>query len=197
MLFRRKKIYKDISELVEDCQHGHGHAQRVFYEHYKAKMMRVCQRYSRTTLEAEDIFQDAFVKIFREIKSLENPKAVDSWVKMIVVRTAVSHYRAERNEYEHVTLGEDHFYLESHDYERILASIDLDMLLGIISGLPAGYRTVLNLFLIDGYSHEEIGQILSISPGTSKSQLYKGRNLLIKRLEEQKIISHESFGRRY
>jgi RNA polymerase sigma factor (sigma-70 family) len=197
MLFRKKKTYEDLSELVAACQQGDARAQQVFYERYKGKMMRVCQRYTRTTSEAEDIFQEAFIKIFREIKNLENPNAADSWVKVVTVRTAVSHYRSERNERAQVAIGQDHLELETQDYERILASIDLNVLLGIITGLPGGYRTVINLFLIDGYSHEEIAQMLSITPGTSKSQLYKGRNLLIKRLEDQKIINHETFGGRY
>lgn len=197
MLFRRKKTYDDISELVVACKQGDAHAQHIFYERYKKKMMRICQRYTRTTSEAEDIFQDAFVKIFQKITSLENHMSVDNWVKVIVIRTAVSHYRSEINECP-VPIEQELLYMESSsDYENILARIDMDVLLGIIGGLPVGYRTVINLYLIDGYSHEEIGQLLSITPGTSKSQLYKGRNLLIKRLEEQRIINHEEFGGRY
>ncbi|MGG7666814.1 RNA polymerase sigma factor [Dyadobacter sp. BHUBP1] len=197
MLFRKKKRYQSIEELVIGCQKSEASAQSMLYEMYKKRMMSICQRYARTSMEGDEIFQDAFVKVFKNIGELRNISAVDGWIKMIVVRTAIDYYkRTTKQQLLLAPVESIEVSLESEDYKRILSDIDMQKLLEIIRGLPNGYRTVINLHHIDGYTHEEIGEMLSISPGTSKSQTVRGRNLLLRKLEEQGIIEHDRLGRK-
>lgn len=137
------------------------------------------------------------MKVFKSIHEVRNVEAIDSWIKMIVVRTAINYYhRTTQQQLLQSSIEPLELSLESGDYKRILSDIDLGALMKVISSLPTGYRTVINLHLIDGYTHEEIGEMLSISPGTSKSQTLRGRNLLLKKLEEQGIIEHVRTGRK-
>jgi len=192
MIFSRKKKYNSLEELVLACQRSDPRAQHDLYERYKGRMLAVCLRYARTEAEAEDIFQDAFIKVFKNIAEIKDVHATDAWVKAIVIRTAINYYqRTTKNESLKISFEDTEQSLESQDYERIISQMDLDMLLKIIGSLPNGYRTVINLHLIDGYSHGEIAEILSISEGTSKSQYRRGKNLLIKKLQQQGIFQND------
>jgi RNA polymerase sigma factor (sigma-70 family) len=167
--------------LVKACQRNERQAQNAFYELYKGRLMGVCRRYSRTSAEAEDIFQEAFVKVFDHIHTLKTPESVESWTKAIVVRTAIDYYRQHRQD------------LERTDYEAVLNQIETttsiddqstqEEVLRIINQMPNGYRLVANLFYIDGYTHSEIAEILGIAEGTSKSQLARARDILKRKLK--------------
>jgi len=192
MIFSRKKKYNSLEDLVIGCQQSEPRAQHDLYERYKGRMLAICLRYARTEAEAEDIFQDAFIKVFKNIQEIKDIHATDAWVKAIVIRTAINYYqRTTKNESLKISFEDTEQLLESQDYERIISQMDLDMLLKTISSLPNGYRTVINLHLIDGYSHGEIAEMLSISEGTSKSQYRRGKNLLIKKLQQQGIFQND------
>jgi RNA polymerase sigma-70 factor (ECF subfamily) len=157
-------------------------------------MTGICRRYARTVAEADDIFQDAFVKIFNSIGDLKDPDAVDGWVKVTVVRTAINYYHRTTREQElHDSLDGMDIQLESDDYAKLMDQMNVRDLLEMINALPDKYRTVINLHLIDGYTHTEIGEMLSISDATSRSQFMRGRNLLLKKLELKGIVHHENF----
>ena len=100
MNFFRSNKYDSLASLVKACQQQDPRAQTVFYERYKAKMTGICRRYARTVAEADDIFQDAFVKIFNNIKDLKEPEAVDGWVKVTVIRTAINYYNRTTKQQE-------------------------------------------------------------------------------------------------
>ncbi len=176
-------------DLVRACQRNDRKAQTAFYNMYKGKLMGVCRRYARSKEEAEDIYQEAFVKIFNNIKSLEKPEAVGAWVRKTVIHTAINYYHAnlkfqQNTDYETVVLSND-------DYPNILATLSNEDLLALIHQLPDGYRMVFNLYVIDGYNHNEIGQMLGISENTSKSQLSRAKELLRKQLKKLGIVSYE------
>jgi RNA polymerase sigma factor (sigma-70 family) len=168
-------------ELAKACQHHDRQAQTAFYNLYKGRLMGICRRYARTVAEAEDIFQEAFVKIFQNIGTLQNPDSVEYWVKSAVVRTAIDYYRQHRREGEQV------------DYEAVLEDwstsptvydkLTQEEVLAIINEMPNGYRIVANLYYIDGYTHPEIAQMLGIAEGTSKSQLARAREILKRKLK--------------
>ena len=193
MKFFLSKKYSDLAHLVKACQKQDPSAQTAFYERYKGKLTGVCQRYARTRMEAEDIFQEAFIKIFNNIQELKEPDSVDSWVKTTVVRTAINYYhRTTKQQDRNNSLEYVESHLESGDYERIIDQMNVEDLLAVINQLPDKYRTIINLHLIDGYTHTEIGEMLSIADATSRSQFMRGRNMLLKKLELKGIVHHEN-----
>lgn len=194
MKFFRSNKYDSLACLVRACQQQDPRAQTVFYDRYKARMTGICRRYAKTVAEADDIFQDAFVKIFHCIGDLKEPEAADSWVKVTVIRTAINYYnRTTRHEELHSSLDSVEWLVESDDYVRLIDKMNVRDLLDLINELPDRYRTVINMHLIDGYSHTEIGEMLSMSDATARSQFMRGRNLLMKKLEKKGIVHHENF----
>ncbi len=176
-------------ELVRACQRNDRKAQTAFYNLYKGKLMGVCRRYARTREESEDIYQEAFVKIFNNIHTLEKIEAVGSWVRKTVVHTAINYYHAnlkfqQNTDYENVILSND-------DHTNVWASLSNEELLAVIRQLPDGYRVVFNLYVIDGYSHNEISDMLNISESTSKSQLSRAKEQLRKHLKQMGIVNYE------
>lgn len=192
MIFSRNKKYNSIEELVEACQRSDPRAQHILYDRYKSRMLAVCIRYARTKAEAEDIFQDAFIKVFRNIQEIKQISATDGWIKAIVIRTAINYYhRTTKNGFIELHAETTEQLFEADDYERIIHQMDLEILIRMINSLPNGYRTVINLYLIDGYTHKDIADMLLISEGTSKSQYRRGRNLLIKKLQQKGIFQND------
>jgi RNA polymerase sigma factor (sigma-70 family) len=167
-------------ELVLACKRNDPKAQTAFYNLYKGRLLGVCRRYARTVAEAEDIFQEAFIKIFKNLHNLEKIESVNHWVKSSVIRTAIDHYRHTIHEREQI--GYETIMEQPEMDSNIFSNLSRDQILDIINTLPNGYRMVINLYLIDGYTHADIAQMLNISEGTSKSQLSRGRDLLKKEL---------------
>ncbi|MCF0064748.1 RNA polymerase sigma factor [Dyadobacter chenwenxiniae] len=194
MLFSKRR-YNSLTELVEGCQRRERKAQNAFYDRYQRKMLGVCRRYARTLSEAEDIFQEAFIKVFTKIDDLKTPESADGWVKSIIIRTALSYYeRTTKKELMSTPID-----LNVQDWDSVeftsWAHVDIELVLKVLSELPNGYRTVINLYLIDGYNHTEIVEMLGIEPSTSKSQLMRGKKLLMKKLQEIGIIENERIER--
>ncbi|ACT92543.1 RNA polymerase sigma factor [Dyadobacter fermentans] len=192
-LFRNKK-YSSLADLVRACQTGDTRAQTAFYERYKSRLLGLCLRYAKTKAEAEDIFQEGFIKVFKNINELRNVEVIDSWVKSVVIRTAINYYhRTTKEQQLHSNLDDYQREIDSGDYGRVITQMDMNVLLNIISTLPDGYRMIINLHLVDGYTHTEIGEMLGISDSTSRSQFLRGRNLLMKKLQEKGITQYEIF----
>jgi RNA polymerase sigma-70 factor (ECF subfamily) len=192
MSFFRSKKYSSLPDLVLACQRQEPSAQTAFYDRYKSRLLGVCVRYAKTKAEAEDIFQEGFIKVFKSLNEVRDPGAIDSWVKSVVIRTAINYYnRTTKEQQLHSSLDNVQYECESDDYGRIIDQLNIEVLLGLISQLPDGYRMIINLHLIDGYTHNEIAQMLSISDGTSRSQYLRGRNLLMKKLQEKGITQYE------
>lgn len=195
-LFKYRE-YTSLTQLVEGCQRRERRAQNALYDRYKNSLKGVCLRYSKTDAEADDILQEAFIKIFENIQQLRQAESVDSWAKSVVIRTAIDYYhKTTKKELLHSSLEISEPEIAVSSAFRIIEQLDTEVLLAVISGLPDGYRAVVNMYLIDGYSHTEIARMLSIAEGTSKSQLQRGRTLLIKKLQEIGIESYEVTGRR-
>ncbi|MCF2443417.1 RNA polymerase sigma factor [Dyadobacter sp. CY345] len=190
-LFRSKK-YESLNELVIGCQKLEASAQTEFYKKYKTKLMGVCIRYAKTQAEGEDIFQEAFIKVFKKITEVREIESIDRWVKSIVINTAINYYnRTTRQQLLHVNLdnADQNFY--SEEYESLIDKLDIEVVLNIISQLPDGYRMIVNLHLIDGFTHAEIAEMLSIADGTARSQYHRARNILMKKLQEIGISRYE------
>jgi RNA polymerase sigma factor (sigma-70 family) len=190
MLFSKRR-YNSLTELVEGCQRRERKAQNAFYERYQGKMLGICRRYARTLSEAEDVFQEAFIKVFKKIDDLKTPESADSWVKSVIIRTALSYY--ERTTKKELMSAQIDVNVQDWDSNEFTSwgHVDIELILKVLSDLPGGYRTIINLYLIDGYNHTEIAEMLGIEPATSKSQLMRGKKFLIKKLQEIGIIEDE------
>ncbi|GAA4447151.1 sigma-70 family RNA polymerase sigma factor [Ravibacter arvi] len=192
MSFFKPKTYKTRSELVRGCLNGERRAQVALYDRSKAKLLGICLRYAHTVAEAEDIFQEAILKIFNRISDLEKPELLDPWMRSVVIRTAINYYnRTTRQELRNTGLDEASYELENDDYLRIIDQTNVEALLEIINALPQKYRLIINLYLIDGYQHAEIAKMLSMSENTSRSQYMRARNLLMLKLQESGITANE------
>lgn len=175
--------------LIERCQNGDRDALEQLYDRYAAKLRGICLRYSKSEHEAEDIFQDAFIKILNNLKSYQHKGSFEGWLKRIVINAAIDHIKKYHNFKNHISCD------EVNDGERLCA-VNPDMLaaselLEIIKKIPSGYNTVFNLFVIEGYTHPEIAGMLNISESTSRSQLSKARNYIKNILRKYDCVNHE------
>lgn len=178
-------------ELLEGCAKGDRAAQKALYERYCRKMMVICQRYAKTTAEAEDILQEGFVKVFGAIKSFRGESALGTWITRIMINTALNSQRQKLYMLPVVDLTE----VSLPEREEVsLAQFHLEELVAIIQSLPDGCRVVFNLFAIEGYGHKEIATMMNISEGTSKSQYNRAKSLLRTKLEAQQQ-KYEEFGK--
>jgi len=162
-------------------------SQREVFNRFSSRMLGVCHRYARTSADAEDILQDAFIKVFDKIHQFKFQGSFEGWIRKIVVNTALKNYSVSRYEKEVVgyeVKDKDETIMEPSSYSHLTEK----ELLALIHNLPDGYRLIFNLYVIEGYQHEEIAEMLGIQPGTSRSQLVKARNMLQKQiLQLQKI----------
>ncbi len=170
--------YTDV-ELVAGCQRGEPLFQRALYQQYHRLMFGVCIRYASNREDAQDILQEGFIKVFKHIKNFANKGSFEGWIRRIMVHTAIEHYR-KRSKYFMVDIQEAR---ELEFDADALGQLGTQEILALINELPTGYRTVFNLYAVEGYSHKEIGEMLNISSGTSKSQLSRAKKLLQSRLE--------------
>ena len=163
-------------ELIRGCLKEDESAQRELFRRYAGKMLAVCQRYARNSMDAEDIIQDAFIKVFDKIRQFKFEGSFEGWIRKIVVNTALKKYTVIR--YDKEVSGYEIGDRDSTMEASANSHLGEKELLGLINKLPDGYRLIFNLYVIEGYQHEEIAQLLKIQPGTSRSQLVKARNML-------------------
>ncbi len=160
---------------------GNGKAQTELYRLFSRKMYGICLRYAKDTANAEDILQEGFVRVFTKIKQFEFKGSFEGWMRRIMVNTALEKFRKNDRLYP----VEDLSAYESMEYtEETLSSISADELMEMIQSLPPRYRMVFNLYAIEGYTHIEIGEMMNITEGTSKSNLSRARMILQKKVAE-------------
>lgn len=174
-------------KLVKQCRKGDSKAQRDLYEKYAPQMLSVCKRYVRSLEDAEEVLSNAFIKVFTKIDQYTGDGALGGWIRRIMVNEALNFIRYQKNLF--VEIEEENHGDVSHTSEA--DQIDADHLLTMIDELPTGYRTVFNLYGIEGYTHKEIGEMLGISENTSKSQLSKARKHLQQRLGQNELLYKE------
>ncbi len=174
-------------ELIRGCIREEATCQREVYNRYAGRMLGVCNRYARNSADAEDILQDAFIKVFDKLHQFKFEGSFEGWIRKIVVNTALKKYSLRRYEKEVVgyeVKDRDETILEPSAYSQ-LSEKDL---LDLINSLPDGYRLIFNLYVLEGFQHEEIADMLNIQPGTSRSQLVKARAMLQKQIMQlQKV----------
>ncbi|MBK8653922.1 MAG: sigma-70 family RNA polymerase sigma factor [Haliscomenobacter sp.] len=169
-------------DLVRGCIQGKRKFQEELFQRYAGKMLAVCMRYARHRMEAEDMLQDAFVKVFEHLGQFQFKGALEGWIRRIVVNTAIKAY--DRKSFTHEQIGIDPTWDSASDLPLSDMQLQEEDLLNLINRLPDGYRIVFNLYAIEGYSHQEIGEMLGIQESTSRSQLVKARKQLQTQLFE-------------
>ena len=162
-------------ELINGCIRENRQCQQQVFRLYAGKMMAVCLRYTRHHMEAEDIMQDAFIKVFDNISKFQFKGSFEGWIRRIVVNTALKNYSKKSFQKEHIGIEQ---YPEIPLDPNIYSDLYEEELLKLVEKLPDGYRLVFNLYVIEGYSHKEIAELLNIQESTSRSQLVKARKLL-------------------
>lgn len=153
----------------------------MLYAALSQKMFGVCMRYANEYAAAEDLLQEGFIKVFRHIDKYRGDGSFEGWVRRIFVNTAIEHYRKKAQ--MHVVQDTQSLQYEYYD-DNALSKLMKEDVVKMIQSLSTGYRTIFNLYVIEGYSHKEIGEQLGISEGTSKSQLARARYLLQKKVME-------------
>jgi RNA polymerase sigma factor (sigma-70 family) len=174
--------YSD-QELVRGVLQGNPAHQTALYQQYSVPMFRVLLRFSRDRAEAEDMLQDGFIRVFRDMTQFRGDGALGGWIRRIMVNTALSHLRKQRDFIRDIP-DFSPFENRLRTDEDFASNMDAETLMKYLQKLPPGYRAVFNLYAIDGFSHEEIAEQLGISIGTSKSQLFKAREFLKKILDK-------------
>ena len=167
----------DDSELVEGCLRGERKWQKVLFEKYYGMMLAVCQRYSKNRDEAKDILQEGFIKVFQKLDQFSFSSSLEAWIRRVMVNTAIDFYRKNASLPTIFEMDEASGVSGQHD---VISDMNHAELLNLLQKLPPGYKIVFNMYVIEGYSHKEIADVLHISEGTSKSQLGKARNYLQK-----------------
>ncbi|SKA03342.1 RNA polymerase sigma factor [Sediminibacterium ginsengisoli] len=172
----------DHQKLVKDCLRNNPAAQRQLYDLFADTMLGICYRYTKSRNDAEEVLQQGFIKVFSNLHQYKSEGELGGWVRRIMVNTAIN-YLKRKPRYQ-LDLGFEDSYL--HPVTNAEPDINLNVkdLLNLIRQLPPGYQTIFNMHAIEGYSHVEIGKILGINEGTSRSQYARARALLINWLEK-------------
>jgi RNA polymerase sigma-70 factor (ECF subfamily) len=184
----KEHMLSDI-QLVKKCLAGKADAQELLYRRYASRMFGVCLRYAKNKMEAEDIMQEAFIKVYQNLKNFRNEGSLEGWVRRIMVNTSINYYKSNLKYLQTMDIDDvshqESFSVESSD------NIELKTLLNLIQRLPEGYRVVFNMYVIEGYSHKEIADALGISENTSKSQLSRARKALQAKIEKINAVCYE------
>ncbi len=183
----------DERQLVKDCLKGKPEAQRQLYEFFSQEMLGVCYRYTKSLRDAEDVLQDGFVKVFLGIAGYRSEGQLGAWIRRIMVNTALNFLKRNRKYRDEMYFDEQPLHLVADDNPSV--NLEAKELAGLIRQLPHGYQTIFNLHAIEGYSHVEIGQLLGITDGTSRSQYARARALLISWIEKKTLseIKNETY----
>lgn len=173
----------DIRDVIDGCIRGEKRAQDALYRKYSSLLYGICLRYTKNRMEAQDVLQDVFVKVFNHIGSYHHDGSFEGWLRRIAVNTSITNYR--RNQ-KHAFQEDIDKVVYQHDDPIVFEDLEYtaEELTTCISRLPAGYRTVFNLYVVEGYMHKEIAEMLGIDVNTSKSQLSRAKTYLQRELSE-------------
>lgn len=168
------------TDLIQGCINGNRQMQEFLYKKFSPKMYGVCLRYAGNTEDANDILQEGFIKIFKNIGKFRSEGSFEGWIRRIFVNTSIEHFRKKVKLYNVTEVQEN--TIEDKELDA-LDLLDAKDIISIVNELSPGYKAVFNMHIIEGYSHKEIADILGITEGTSKSQLARAKGVLKKMVE--------------
>lgn len=176
-------------QLAKLCMEGNPKAQAGLFEEYSAQMMALCMRYAGDYDEAQDLFQEGFIKVFKKIHMYSGKGPLGAWIRRTMVNNALDHLRRKQRETANVSLEDVSYKLENEDiidpFESDEPLLPNAKLIELISRMPTGYRTVFNLYVVEEYSHKEIAEQLGITESTSKTQYRKAKAYMRKQINEE------------
>jgi RNA polymerase sigma-70 factor (ECF subfamily) len=180
--------------ILQGCLQNNATSQRELYTRYSPKMLAVCYRFAHNREDAEDMLQEGFIKVFSQIHTFRNQGAFEGWIRRIVVHTCINHLKKNKRFNESVDII--HANSIQVREETVPSIVQAKQIVECIRLLPMGYRTVLNLYAIEGYTHKEIAEMLDIEESTSRSQYTRAKQMLEDILVKKKIIQkpHEKTG---
>lgn len=174
-------------ELIQDCIKGDRKSQKKLFCVHASKMMAVCLRYAKNKSEAEDILQEAFIKVFTNLDAYKFEGSFEGWIRRIMINTALKYNVSKASSWNFVSVDDVN---DCENFEPgIISSLSEDEMIHFITKLPTGYKNVFNLFVIEGYSHKEISEMLNIEESTSRSQLVKARKMLQEKIQNMHKIA--------
>ena len=169
----------ELNDVLQLCIKKEKKGYELLFKNFYGKMMVVCSRYAKDNDEAQDILQDAFMKVFDNIEKYEITGSIEGWIRRIFVNTAIDHYRKYKNKYnieeESWIEDKDSYYNELEKNDSIYSKIKPEDVMEAMEELSPAYKMVFNLYAIENYTHQEVAEILNISPGTSKSNYAKAK----------------------
>lgn len=174
----------NYNSIITECIDKQPKAQKKLFEILAPKMYAICIRYAKDSDDAKDLIQDGFIRLFKNLDKFENRGSFEGWAKRVFINTCIEYYRKQQKEFLKTEIENIPEYSIDSNTLSLLKAADL---MAIIQKLPMGYRTVFNLFAIEGYSHEEIANQLGITINTSKSQLFKARQHLQEIILKQEL----------
>lgn len=172
----------NIRKLVKDCLKNKRTAQKELYEFFAPGMLAVCYRYTKNLHDAENILQEGFIKVFINLGKYRGEGELGGWIRRIIVTTAINYLKKDKLYRSELAFEEVNLHAVSEDNPEV--KVTRKELASLIRQLPTGYQTIFNLHAVEGFSHVEIGRMLGISDGTSRSQYARARNLLIEWLKQ-------------
>lgn len=182
-------LHKNDTELIAAAIKKDRKAQRELFEQYSPKMLGVCRQYIRCLDLAEEVMLKGFFKVFSNLDSFKNKGSFEGWIRRIMVNECISQLRKDKK----VQFVDDVVIENVSEFSiEIDTQLEADEIQNLIDSLPHGYKTVFVLYVIEGYKHKEIAELLQISESTSKSQLYKARNMLQTKIKEQNRIRYDA-----
>lgn len=179
-----------IDDLMAGCKAGDRKMQEMLYRQTAPKMLAVCMRYARDRMEAEDVLQQGYIKVFQKVDAYRGDGSFEGWIRKVMVNTAIESYRKNLRTLNVVPI-EDAFEQPSSGFD--FSRLGMQDLMGIIQKLSDGYRMVFNMYIIEGYSHKEIAEALGISEGASKSQLSRARAILKEEIIKMEGINYATY----
>ncbi len=181
-----RQIDNQEDQIIQGCLEGVRKYQKLLYERYYGSMMVVCMRYTNDREEARDVLHEGFLKVFNYLHKFERGTNLGAWIRRIMVNTSIDHYRKNAKRPSVVEINHAIHEIDSQD---VVSDLSAEEILGLVQRLSPAYRTVFNLYAIEGYSHKDVSDMLGISEGTSKSNLAKARAKLQNMLASAKLVS--------
>ncbi len=184
----------DEKKLVREALKLKPEAQRLLYEHFAPLMLGVCFRYTKATIDAEEVLQEGFIKVFKNLHHYRSEGELGAWIRKIMVNTALNFLKTNKRYQHDLVFNEMPLHPVSAD--NPLLQLQAKELSELIRQLPTGYQTIFNLHAVEGYTHVEIASMLGITDGTSRSQYARARALLIEWIKKYSSQEQESYGRK-
>lgn len=181
----------DQKELVKDCLREKLSAQRQLYELYAPPMLGVCYRYTKSMADAEDVLQEGFVKVFKNLHQYKREGELGAWIRRIMVTTAINYLKKNARYQRELVFNDEPLHAVSNDNPEL--RLEAKELAAIIRQLPPGYQTIFNLHAVEGYTHVQIGTMLGIQEGTSRSQYARARALLVSWLQKRDTFKNSVY----